>query len=356
MPFTAARQALNRLQLSSRLVQAKRSQPLSSTLLRRQIHFSKVLLSAPNAQSSDSPEHIPHIFPTVPSSTIPLDTTQLSNTDETKPSLQEQLAGASDVGSENVDDFGTDTAGGEARTTKGRGRPVGSKGRRLVTTKVKELPKPEIPTWFYDNGVFLKEHSLWSDPSCDLVIVEEPVPESTETEKTKQDEQSEATKSTEKVALEAEADTTETKVVEQTETKTEIGQVEKAIQTTAQTLDAKEEVKETEPAKDSEAGGNRYTLPRPVWNEIIAHVRVGLLLPKAASGDYFASVKAHSILHCPKEGGIYFLDSVTEKIARAIGADLVRIDAQDLEEIVGDYLGATRSSKYLGFISERTIN
>ncbi|TGZ81276.1 AAA-domain-containing protein [Ascodesmis nigricans] len=52
-----------------------------------------------------------------------------------------------------------------------------------------------------------------------------------------------------------------------------------------------------------------------------------------------ASRKAHCLLHLPKEGGVYFLDTLAEKLASDAGADLIRLDAQDLAEIGGDYLG-----------------
>ncbi|RPA86172.1 AAA-domain-containing protein [Ascobolus immersus RN42] len=321
----AARQALNRLQLSSRLVQAKRIQPLTSILQYRQIQQTSILLSTPNAQSSESQEHSTQIFPTVPVNS----TTQAvsnSNPDEPIPTFQE-LAGVPEAGSENVDELG-----GEARQTKGRGRPVGSKGRTRLVPKPKELPKPEIPTWFYDNGVFLREQALWSDPSSELVIIDDGVKE--ESGAAKQSETVEQPASTE--ASEPEGTgllTKESEVKIPTATKVETTKV-------VEQVEVKEETKTTE---DSELPANKYRLSKAVWNEIIAHVRVGLLLPKASSGDNFASVKSHSILHCPKEGGVYFLDSISEKVARAIDADLVRIDAQDLEEIVGDYLGATRS-------------
>jgi hypothetical protein len=51
------------------------------------------------------------------------------------------------------------------------------------------------------------------------------------------------------------------------------------------------------------------------------------------------------LLHLPKEGGVYYLDAVAEKVASEVGADLVRIDVQDFAEIAGDYLGDSRHRK-----------
>lgn len=90
----------------------------------------------------------------------------------------------------------------------------------------------------------------------------------------------------------------------------------------------------------------RYSLPEPLWKEIVAQVRSGLLLPKGAFVDGLASTKSHCLLQFPKEGAVYYLDSVAEKVAAEVGADLIRIDVQDIAEIAGDYLGDSRHGKF----------
>jgi hypothetical protein len=90
----------------------------------------------------------------------------------------------------------------------------------------------------------------------------------------------------------------------------------------------------------------RYSLPEPLWKEIVAQVRSGLLLPKGAFADGLASTKSHCLLQFPKEGAVYYLDSVAEKVAAEVGADLIRIDVQDIAEIAGDYLGDSRHGKF----------
>ncbi|KAF8420081.1 hypothetical protein EV426DRAFT_700708 [Tirmania nivea] len=86
-------------------------------------------------------------------------------------------------------------------------------------------------------------------------------------------------------------------------------------------------------------GKNRYAIHVYIWREIMAHVTAGLALPKASSNDSDVATKSHVLLKCPREGGLYFLDSVVEHAASLARADVVRIDPQDLEEMAGDYLG-----------------
>ncbi len=85
--------------------------------------------------------------------------------------------------------------------------------------------------------------------------------------------------------------------------------------------------------------GARYQLHETIWNEILANLRSSLALPTSHYANHFPAHKVHLVLQCPKDGGIYFLDAVVDKAAAAVGADLIRLDAQDLAESFGNYLG-----------------
>ncbi|KAL8657915.1 MAG: hypothetical protein Q9226_001440 [Calogaya cf. arnoldii] len=76
-----------------------------------------------------------------------------------------------------------------------------------------------------------------------------------------------------------------------------------------------------------------------VWLEIELMVRAGLE-PPAASHDADApfSAKQHLVLHCPREGSTHTLDALVKSLARKNSADLIRIEAQDIAEIGGNYL------------------
>jgi len=45
-----------------------------------------------------------------------------------------------------------------------------------------------------------------------------------------------------------------------------------------------------------------------------------------------------AVLQCPADGGSYYLDAIIDKISEQLGADLIRMDSQDLARLVGPYL------------------
>ncbi|KAI4114874.1 MAG: hypothetical protein LQ345_004427 [Seirophora villosa] len=84
---------------------------------------------------------------------------------------------------------------------------------------------------------------------------------------------------------------------------------------------------------------------QPVWHvdfrimkEIDSTVQASLQAPGYHGIGPSTSTKPHLVLHCPKKGGIAFLDDLVRHLAKANGADLIKIDAQDLAEIGGDFL------------------
>lgn len=83
----------------------------------------------------------------------------------------------------------------------------------------------------------------------------------------------------------------------------------------------------------------RGYIPPFVLAEIRAQIAASLSAMHPSSTDSFPATKTNLILHCPSTGRdrelAYFLGAV----AREHGADLVTLNAQDLAEIAGDYLG-----------------
>lgn len=198
--------------------------------------------------------------------------------------------------------FESHTGDGSGERPVRRGRPAGSKGGRTARKTNVQVPKPVLPEGFIEHGVVLKEEhglpklGIYSDPPVAVV-------------------------------------------------KTESAPVETSLPVNC-VLETNDNDAKTETATESpEATKLRYQLHESVWKEITAHVRTGLLLPKGAFADGLASTKSHCLLHLPKEGGVYYLDAVAEKVASEVGADLVRIDVQDFAEIAGDYLGDSRHRK-----------
>lgn len=76
----------------------------------------------------------------------------------------------------------------------------------------------------------------------------------------------------------------------------------------------------------------------PVLLEIALMVRAGLEPPAASHADAPLSANPHFLLHCPREGSTRSLNRQVMNLLSSYTADLVRIDAQDIAEIGGDYL------------------
>lgn len=75
-----------------------------------------------------------------------------------------------------------------------------------------------------------------------------------------------------------------------------------------------------------------------ILEEIQSTVLAGLQTPASRNADITISAKPHVVLHCPKKGGIAFLDALVKHLSSTTGSDLVQINAQDLAELGGDYL------------------
>ena len=87
---------------------------------------------------------------------------------------------------------------------------------------------------------------------------------------------------------------------------------------------------------DSNGSHTRFPISPFVRKELEAHLSAALLLQSNAlrAQDNLSTPKTHVHLHCPKRGTIYFLDEAVENAARQLGADVVRFDAQDLDELL----------------------
>lgn len=100
----------------------------------------------------------------------------------------------------------------------------------------------------------------------------------------------------------------------------------------------------------------KYTIHIDVYNEIMSTLKAGLILrPPRVEKTIRRPV---TLLHCPKDGGIYYLDSVMESMAERLGADLVRLDAQDIAQIIGPYVDENLAwtdseTSYLGYSAQK---
>ncbi|KAL9609313.1 MAG: hypothetical protein Q9167_005900 [Letrouitia subvulpina] len=75
-----------------------------------------------------------------------------------------------------------------------------------------------------------------------------------------------------------------------------------------------------------------------IMQEINSLVAAGLRPTSAQYSDPNLSAKPHIVLHCPRNGGMFFLDAMVKHLAAMNSADIVQIEAQDIAEIGGNYL------------------
>ncbi len=81
-----------------------------------------------------------------------------------------------------------------------------------------------------------------------------------------------------------------------------------------------------------------YQIEKEILREISTVVAAGLQPSSARHMNNSLASKPHLVLHCPKEGGTFFLETVVRSLAASHGADLITLDAQDLAEIGSDNL------------------
>ncbi|KKY28773.1 putative mitochondrial aaa atpase [Diplodia seriata] len=75
-----------------------------------------------------------------------------------------------------------------------------------------------------------------------------------------------------------------------------------------------------------------------LYLEVLAAISGSLATAKPELASSFPSAKSNLLLHAPHEGGIARLDQLVDDVAADLQADVVKIDSQDIAELVGDYL------------------
>lgn len=78
----------------------------------------------------------------------------------------------------------------------------------------------------------------------------------------------------------------------------------------------------------------RFSVSPFIRKELEAHLSAALLVQTGNITDNFSARKTHVHLLCQKRGTIYFLDELIENAAKELEADIVRLDGQDLDELL----------------------
>lgn len=101
-----------------------------------------------------------------------------------------------------------------------------------------------------------------------------------------------------------------------------------------------------------------YQVDARIMQEITTLVSAGLKVSLAQYTNDWTSSKSDLVLVCPVNGGSFFLDELVIYLAAVNGTDLVRLDPQDIAEIGGNFLEErrdthTRSLSSLGYDAYR---
>ena len=89
---------------------------------------------------------------------------------------------------------------------------------------------------------------------------------------------------------------------------------------------------------DEEAKTVPFQLDTSSMREIFSVVSAGLQVPQWQRAKVTASPKPHLVLFCPKDGTSYVLEILGRALAAQNCTDFVRLNAQDIAEIGGDYI------------------
>lgn len=87
-----------------------------------------------------------------------------------------------------------------------------------------------------------------------------------------------------------------------------------------------------------------YRVDARIMQEISSLVSAGLKISSAQLTTDWTSSKSDLVFMCPVDGGSFFLDELVKNIASVKGTDLVRLDPQDIAEIGGNYLEERRDT------------
>ncbi len=176
----------------------------------------------------------------------------------------------------------------------------GSAARRAGRNikRVKELPPVQIPSWFLDRNVVLRDPQIHvPEPDVSKLV-----------SVTAQDEEI--------------ADADALYVVDRSANSGDSGEHRRTIP----------------PESDNEPRRAPYYLDSKNWREINTIAKAGLQIPSWQRADSIASQKAHFVLFCPKDGASSFLELVVRSMAGENDTDFLRLGPQDIAEIGGDYL------------------
>lgn len=196
---------------------------------------------------------------------------------------------------DDIDNGDGSQAPSRPRDLSGYGSAARRAGRHLK--KPKELPQFSLPPWFFERNVFLREElSKLAFPSEILELGADPTARS---------------------ALTIAADCEKAEGIPR--------EVEQESQKRKKFHEIKSPVRS-------------YDINENVLREISSLVRIGLGSSIGNNPETWMSSKADLLLYHSKSGGSFYLDELVTRLAATHGADLIRLDPQDIADIGGSYV------------------
>ena len=203
----------------------------------------------------------------------------------------------------------------------------GSASRRAGRNirKVKELPPVHIPPWFLERNVRLRDtqaHVRWNIPPTNRNVDENDLNPSSSAPPITVNNLAESGSGNESKDIKASGN----------HSRRTTGTGRKGSNNTGDaTLERTIFV-------DEEAKTVPFQLDTSNMREIFSMVSAGLQVPQWQRAELTASPKPHLVLFCPKDGTSYFLETLGRALAAQNGTDFLRLNAQDIAEVGGDYI------------------
>lgn len=195
----------------------------------------------------------------------------------------------------DIDSADGSQAPSRPRDLSGYGSAARRAGRHIK--KPKELPQFFLPPWFFERNVFLREElSTLAIPSEVLELGAGSLASSSPTVATNSEK----------------ADVIPQGIEKETQDSSSVYKIESPVRS--------------------------YNIDENILREIASLVRIGLESGLTKNPETWMSSKADLLLYHSKNGGSFFLDELVTRLAATHGADLIRLDPQDIADIGGSYV------------------
>ena len=218
------------------------------------------------------------------------------------PAVSKDEASAPEVGEITEGPGGSSPIPPNSKDRSGYGSASRRASRNL---RKKEILAPQLPQWFFDKNVRLREIG-------------------SQTENGTPSDNGEPADTTGSIKGESNLE------------------MQSASETVSKPTPSQIDLPGSDPGTDQQAAEPIYIVDEHVLKEIEISILAGLRLPHDANA---ASTRSHIILHSPQEGGTYFLESLVKRVASLCEADIIRLDAQDIAEIGGRYIPDFKDSR-----------